>query len=881
MYAVCLTVTDDDGSSDTACHDVTVENVPPSLTLDGAAGVDEGTTYSLTLSDVTEPGDDTWTTCTVHWGDGSSEDCSAAVPGSMDHIYEDGPNSYTITADLVDEDGTHVAVDSLQVEVANVAPQIEGLSASSVDENGTSMLTGTFIDPGILDDFVLTVNWGDGASEQFTYPAGSDAFTETHQYLDDNPSGTPADEYTINIELLDKDSGTDTDQTSTVVSNVAPFIESLSATDTDEAGSSTLTGQIVDPGSLDSFTLTVDWGDGSPPEPFIYPAGTTQFSETHQYPDDDPSGTPADLYTISTTLDDDDTGFDSEGTSLTVSNVAPALLSLSSTPYISGTGLITVTGAIVDPGVLDTFVLTVDWADGSPPEQFNFPAGTSGFLITHPYLIDMPEDFDITLSVEDDDLGTDVEMLTVHVYNTTLSLSDLVIEPVNEGDIATLSGSIVNVGAQGSYTLTVNWGDNTPLDVLTFPVGTTDLSATHHYLDDNPTATPADDYLIVLALEDSEGGGAAGSITVNVGNVPPELDSLFAADVEENGTAHLYGSFSDVGTQDSFRLDVDWGDGSPIETAFYPAGIGAFDLSHQYLDDDPSGTADDSYQITVTLTDDDTGFDTDLTAINVSNVVPVVNAGSDITVGPETTVDFAGGYSDVGTLDTHTVEWDFGDGTTISGTLTPSHDYPVGVYTITLTVTDDDGGVGLDEVIVTVEPYRTFLPLVLNNLGASAALPDLVVESVVATPDDVQVVVVNQGHAATVHAFWVDVYVDPDPVPTEVNQLWQDLSEQGLVWGVTVSLLPGESVTLNLNDEFYSEQWSDITWPLELGLPIYVQVDAWNDADPDSGAILESHEMAGDAYNNITSTTVVAGSVRSVPDRFSIWTRTTRDLPER
>jgi PKD repeat protein len=68
------------------------------------------------------------------------------------------------------------------------------------------------------------------------------------------------------------------------------------------------------------------------------------------------------------------------------------------------------------------------------------------------------------------------------------------------------------------------------------------------------------------------------------------------------------------------------------------------------------------------------------------------------------TVSFEGSFTDPGTLDTHTTEWDFGDGGTAEGTLTPTHVYSImGVYTVTLTVTDDDGGVGADTLTVTVE----------------------------------------------------------------------------------------------------------------------------------------------------------------------------------
>ena len=60
------------------------------------------------------------------------------------------------------------------------------------------------------------------------------------------------------------------------------------------------------------------------------------------------------------------------------------------------------------------------------------------------------------------------------------------------------------------------------------------------------------------------------------------------------------------------------------------------------------------------------------------------------------TVEFSVNFSDPGRIDTHTLTWDFGDGTeqlTTEGTQTSvSHVYSDnGEYTATLTITDKDG----------------------------------------------------------------------------------------------------------------------------------------------------------------------------------------------
>ena len=107
--------------------------------------------------------------------------------------------------------------------------------------------------------------------------------------------------------------------------------------------------------------------------------------------------------------------------------------------------------------------------------------------------------------------------------------------------------------------------------------------------------------------------------------------------------------------------------------------------------------------------------------------------------------------------------------------------------------------------------------------------------------------------------FWVDVYFDPHPAPTHVNQIWDDgRSAYGLVWGVTTPIAPNEALTLTIGDAYF---WPKISkWPATVpsGTPIYAQVDSIN-LDTNYGGVLESHEMNGGPYNNIIGPIVVAG----------------------
>jgi len=113
------------------------------------------------------------------------------------------------------------------------------------------------------------------------------------------------------------------------------------------------------------------------------------------------------------------------------------------------------------------------------------------------------------------------------------------------------------------------------------------------------------------------------------------------------------------------------------------------------------------------------------TPVTVGNVAPIVDAGTDRTADEGSTVSFNGSFTDPGTADTHTYSWDFGDPfdiTPASGTLTPTHTYADdGIYTVTLTVTDDDGGMGTDTCTVTV---NNVAPTVVAGLDRTAECCD-------------------------------------------------------------------------------------------------------------------------------------------------------------
>jgi hypothetical protein len=110
----------------------------------------------------------------------------------------------------------------------------------------------------------------------------------------------------------------------------------------------------------------------------------------------------------------------------------------------------------------------------------------------------------------------------------------------------------------------------------------------------------------------------------------------------------------------------------------------------------------------------------------ITNVPPIANAGDDRTItdtdgdGVEL-VTFDGGASTDSDGTIASYEWR--EGTTVVGLVATAEVWlPVGTHTLTLQVTDDDGAIATDSVIVTVNPAPNVAPVA--NAGADQTVTD-------------------------------------------------------------------------------------------------------------------------------------------------------------
>jgi Leucine-rich repeat (LRR) protein len=193
-------------------------------------------------------------------------------------------------------------------------------------------------------------------------------------------------------------------------------------------------------------------------------------------------------------------------------------------------------------------------------------------------------------------------------------------------------------------------------------------------------------------------------------NRAPVLDSIGDQTVAENSELSFTITASDPDTN---TLTLSASIGEIIDNS-----DGTWTWSYTPVD----GPAD-SQTVTITADDGNGGTAEAFFELTVNNVAPDVGAITapidPVLIGTE--IGATADFTDPGVLDTHTASWDWGDESTSTGEVTEtngsgsvsgSHSYDAaGVYTVKLTVTDNDGGSAesLFQYIVVYDPSAGFV----------------------------------------------------------------------------------------------------------------------------------------------------------------------------
>jgi PKD repeat protein len=691
-----------------------------------------------------------------------------------------------VTATLAAKDAYHpwVSGPPTTVTVGNATPTASTptLPSGQVPIASVVMLAATFADVGTNDTHTASVDWGDATSGPAVVAPGPQTITASHTYA------TPG-VYTVQLTVHDDNGGSVT-TTGTVAVNGPPTA----------AANGPYSGAEGAPVGLSATTID---GEGDPLTPsWVFTPLASDPGTTCNA-----TGTGSASPTIECT---DDVVVDAEltvtdginppvvaNTTVTITNAPPLVggLSVSGTPIVAGE-LVTLGGTFSDPSTNDTHTATVDWGDATVEPLTPTEASGSGSVAgSHAWAT--PGSYSVTVTVTDDDGGSDAETLTV---------------VVNAPPTADAGGPYA--GAEGSPNVLVGTAGDVDGDALsvawTFTwTGSASCSSTGATTL-TPTLTCDDDTVVTAELIVADGINPAvtSTTTLSVGNESPTAGGVHVTPLIihafQSATASVV--FADAGTGDTHTATIDWGDGNTtVGTVTEASGTGTVSGSHPY-------SAAGTYTVTVTITDDDGGSvtvssvtgvlvndpptaeaggpysgiegsalslagsatdpegdpityswsfswsgtgvtcvttgdttatptvacddDTLVTAVLIAadghsssvGAVAVVSIGNaDPTLGTVATdialapvgdsVTVSASFADAGAHDTHSaiVSWDDGASTVAmlsesagSGTVTDSHSYGTpGIYTVTVTVTDDDGGSvtgSTDHYVVVFDP---------------------------------------------------------------------------------------------------------------------------------------------------------------------------------
>ena len=299
-------------------------NVPPVAEAGGPYENTEGDTRTLIAADSFDLNNEP---LLYRWdidGDGTFETNFDPSPTYDLQVPDNGV--FNVVLEVTD--GVFVASDTTTVTATNVAPAVT-LNPLTTNENDLATISGTFVDPGLLDTFVVSIDFGDGsAPAQLNLAAGVRSFSVAHRYLDDLPSGTPLGVYTAGVAILDDDNGFGSDTLAVTVNNLDPALtidevrDGLGTLIADGMAVFThdridVAGSFTDPGTLDTHGATIDWGDGTTDD-----LGPTSgaVSASHVYD-------AAFVHLIQLTVTDDDTGSATSPHVVTVLSPDEALLS--------------------------------------------------------------------------------------------------------------------------------------------------------------------------------------------------------------------------------------------------------------------------------------------------------------------------------------------------------------------------------------------------------------------------------------------------------------------------------------------------------------------------------------------------------------------------
>ncbi|AMV24068.1 Calx-beta domain protein [Gemmata sp. SH-PL17] len=411
----------------------------------------------------------------------------------------------------------------------------DGYNAAEVSEGAEFTLVGTYRPAAGTPSgtqFLMTINWGDGTQPTtHTYTLGSAGamigFSYAHRFADDGwvddgfggrapGNGTASDPTRVQVSFtrVGDTSVTARRAFTTTVKNVRPSAVTGQVTvNPDGRGENDprgvlvqLTLNVTDPGSGDFHKATITWGDGKTTQvDFSQPVRVYHTYEVGVAPGATPGNR---VYNITFNVADDDqpTLTVSGAASVTVREQAPVLVIDHISPSNPKEGdEVTVVGSLMNPGQTTWGQVRVTWgvtgAESNvalvPWAQFNDAFGrpesqsySTALRFEAKYTYRNNKDYDgetpprpfpyaLRATVKPSGGGTEVSVLgqpvVENVVPSKLRLqlaAPLTTAPAPGQPVTiTLKGSFVDPGLDDEHTVSVDWGDGSPVTTFTLTRG--------------------------------------------------------------------------------------------------------------------------------------------------------------------------------------------------------------------------------------------------------------------------------------------------------------------------------------------------------------------------------------------------------------------------
>jgi len=547
----------------------------------------------------------------------------------------------------------------------------------------------------------------DGNIETYAWDFGDGknetGVTTTHAY-------TTADTYNVTLTVTDNDTLTDTETKSITISpQLEPPVASFTYSPAEPQVNKTITFNASASYDPDGTIVSYEWDFGDETN------GTNEIA-THTYVN---NGTY--LVTLNVT--------DNHGLSNATSKNITVL-------YRPSIAIFTESAETV----YTYEVITFNASDSHDPDgnitsyfwDFGDGKNATGIIVEHSYVND--GNYTVTLTVVDSH-GTP--------HNATAIKTVL-----NRSPVASFTESAETVYINETIQFNASQSDDSDGSVegyfWDFDDGTNDTGAVvnHAYADNG-------NYTVTLTVTDND--GATGTTTANkiVLNKPPVAIFTESAEIAYTYEPITFNA-SDSYDPDGNITNYYWNFGDETNAT----GV---IVSHAYVN---NGT----FVVILTVTDDDGASNsTSSTKTILMNEPPVplfTASAQTVRTGEIITFNASDSYDPDGTIVTYF--WDFGDGTNATNVIVDHSYADDGVYTVTLTVTDDDGGTASKSATKTVSNRP---PIALFTENATIVLTDEIIHFDASSSNDPD--------GSIISCFW-DFGDGTDATGVTVNHAYKD-----------------------------------------------------------------------------------------------------------